>query len=215
MLIAFRRQRSLRERAPVFRLYAHCLPCLFVRPEGPLVVVTVICRTPVMSICPALSHTAGSHVDDARSKRHAACGISSAVNRSSFVRRLWLLLSLSVNGSLHSKQCKFRDWTWTDGTRTEQSSAWLLLFVHNSLWKSLICFGSESFCLSCKVRDVCSDYKRRKWQCNGSCVKMNRYRLMRYYSHRDGRQYGQYQCVVSMYEMSLVWCVLKCSIVVK
>jgi hypothetical protein len=77
-----------------------------------------------------------------------------------------------------------------------------------------MCFVSESFYLSCKVRNVCSDDKRMKWQCNGSCVKMNRYRLMRYYSHRDGRQYGHYQCVVSMYEMSLVWCVLKGSIVV-
>jgi len=83
MLIAFRRQRWLRERASLLRLYAYCLPaclpCLFVHPEGPLVAVAVTYRTLVMSICPALSHTAGSHVDDARSKRHAGCGISSAV----------------------------------------------------------------------------------------------------------------------------------------
>jgi len=77
-----------------------------------------------------------------------------------------------------------------------------------------MCFGSESFYLSSRVRNVRSDDKGRKWQCNGSCVKMNRYRL-RYYSHSNGRQYGHYQCVVSMYETSLVWCVLKSSIVLK
>jgi len=77
-----------------------------------------------------------------------------------------------------------------------------------------MCFGSKSFYLSSKVRNACNDDKGRKWQCNGSCVKMNRYTL-KYYDHRDGRQYGHYQCVVSMYEMLLVWCVLKSSIVVK
>jgi len=76
-------------------------------------------------------------------------------------------------------------------------------------------FGSEALYLSCKLRNVCIDDKRRKWQCSGSYVKMNRYRLTGYYSHRNGPQYGHYQCVVSMYEMSLVWCVLKGSIVVK
>ena len=46
--------------------FIRTLPALFVRPEA------VARRTLLMPVCPALSHTAGSHLYDARIKRDAA-----------------------------------------------------------------------------------------------------------------------------------------------
>jgi hypothetical protein len=145
MIAAFPRKQWLRERASMLRLYVHCLSCLFVHPHGrPM--PDALCHIH-MHLQPSavlqyihvhMSHVVyiRTHLYDTHSNT-ARAHVDRAAVWEGFDFSYLLLVHLTQNSV-------FYDWTWTDWTRMELSSALTPRFVHQSQWKVVLWFGSES-----------------------------------------------------------------------